>query len=84
MLEISWGSGRCLEIVWRVSDRTWCLKSVWMVSQRCLEGIFGMYVWHVRCLDVSEGHLRTSQVRIGKVRTDQVRTGRDRCLEGSA
>ena len=60
------------------------LKGVSKESGWCLEGIYGLSEWYVRCLDVSEGHLRTSQVRIGKVKTDQVRTGRDRCLEGSA
>ena len=52
-----------------------CLKGVCRVSKRCLEGIYGMFEWYVRCLDVSEGQVRTSQVRIGKVRTGQVRTG---------
>ena len=52
------------------------------MSQRCLEGIYGMSEWYVMCLDVSEGQVRTSQVRIGIVRTSQVRTGQDRCLEG--
>ena len=47
----------------QVSGR--CLKGVWMESQRCLEGIYGMSEWYVRCLDVSEGQIRTSQVRIG-------------------
>ena len=59
-----------------------CLKAVWRVSQRCLEGIYGMVEWYVRCLDVSEWQVRTSQVRIGKVRTSQVKAGQDRCLEG--
>ena len=59
-----------------------CLKAVCRVSQRCLEGIYGMSEWYVRCLDVSEGQVRSSQVRIDKVRTSQVRTGQDRCLEG--
>ena len=49
-----------------------CLKRVLRVSHRCLEGIYGMSEWYVRCLDVSEGHVRTSQVRIGKIRTGQV------------
>ena len=48
------------------------------MSQRCVEGIYGMSKWYVRCLDVSEGQVRTSQVRIGKART-----GQDRCLEGA-
>ena len=56
----------------------WCLKAVCRVSQRCLEGIYGMSEWHVRCLDVSEGQVMTSQVRICKVRTGQV----SGCLEG--
>ena len=61
-----------------------CLKAVCRVSQRCLEGIYGMSEWYVRCLDVSEGQVRTSQIRIGKARTGQVRTGQDRCLEGAS
>ena len=59
-----------------------CLKAVCRVSQRCLEGIYGMSEWYVRCLDVSEGQVRSSQVRIGKARTGQVRAGQDRCLAG--
>ena len=52
-----------------------CFKGVCSVSQRYLEGIYGMSEWYIRCLDVYEGQVRTSQVRIGKVRT-----GQDRCL----
>ena len=52
------------------------------MSQRCLEGIYMMSEWYVRCLDVFEVQVRTSQVMIGKVRTGQVRAGQDRCLEG--
>ena len=48
----------------------------------CLEGVYGMPEWYVRCLDVSEGQARSSQVRIGKVMTGQVKTGHGRCLEG--
>ena len=39
-----------------------CLKGVWRVSQRCLEGICWMSEWYVRCLDASEGQVRTSHV----------------------
>ena len=53
-----------------------CLEGVSRVSGRCLEGIYSMSEWYVRCLDVSEGQFRTSQVRTG-----QVRTGQDRCME---
>ena len=60
-----------------------CLNAVSRVSQRCLEGIYGMSEWYVRCLDVSEGQVRNSKVRIGKARTGQVRTGQDRCPEGA-
>ena len=60
-----------------------CLKAVCRVSQRCLEGIYGMSEWYVRCLDVSEGQVRSSQVRIGKARAGQVWTGQARCLEGA-
>ena len=69
-----------------------CLKAVCRVSQKCLEGIYGMSEWYARCLDVSEGQVGTSQVRIGKVRTGHVRTCQVRtgpvwkvfgnCLEG--
>ena len=52
------------------------------MSGWCLEGIYGMPEWNVRCLDLSEGQVRRSQVRIGKARTGHVRTGQDRCLEG--
>ena len=60
-------SGRCLEIVWRVSGR--CLKGVSNVSGWCLEGIYGMSEWYVMCLDLSEGQVRINQVRIRKFRT---------------
>ena len=36
-------------------------------QDRCLEGISGMFEWHMRCLDVSEGQVRTSQIKIAKV-----------------
>ena len=56
------------------------------MSGWCLEGIYGMPKWYVRCLDVSEGQVRTSQVRISKVRSGQLRIGvwrvSGRCLEG--
>ena len=59
-----------------------CLAGVLKVSQKYLQGIYGMSEWYLRCLDVSEGQVKTSQVRIGKARTGQVRTGQDRCLKG--
>ena len=55
-----------------------CLKTT--ESGRCLEGIYGMSEWYVRCLDASEGQVRTCQVRIGIVGTGQIRTGQNRCL----
>ena len=44
------------------------------MSQRYLDGIYWMYEWYVKCLNVSEGKVRTSQVRTSPVRTGQVRT----------
>ena len=67
-------SGGCLEGVSRVSV-------VCRVSQRCLEGIYGMSEWYVRCQDVSEGQVRTSKVRIDKVNTGAYMVS-GRCLKG--
>ena len=56
MLEISCGR---LEGVW--------LEGVSKVSGWCLEGIYGMSKWYVRCLDVSKGNS-------GLVKLEQVKS----------
>ena len=43
-----------------------CLAGVLKVSQKYLQGIYGMSEWYVMYLDVSEGQVRTSQIRIDK------------------